>query len=91
MRIPVIVIGNREIDLRPRRVIADRAARSDDPPHRGILMTSWRLGRSPSGDVGQLAPVPLFSTRAEATEFEPSKTLKKITAKSWRGESSRAS
>jgi hypothetical protein len=33
-------------------------------------MTSWRLGRSPSGDVGQLAPVPLFSTRAEATEFE---------------------
>src|SRR3954470_7701373 len=28
---------------------------------------------SPSRDAGQLAPVPLFSTRAEAKEFEPSK------------------
>jgi len=30
--------GNCEIDLRPRRVIADRAAQPDGPLHRAILM-----------------------------------------------------
>ena len=65
--------GNREINLRARRMIADRAAQPDGPLHRAILRRSWRLCGEASRDAGQLAPVPLFSTRAEAKEFEPSK------------------
>src|SRR5690242_16624109 len=40
---------------------------------------------SPSRDAGQLAPVPLFSTRAEAKEVNHQNPLKKIIAKSWCG------
>src|SRR5204862_5369175 len=39
--------GNREINLRARRMIADRAAQPDGPLHRAILRRSWRLCGEP--------------------------------------------
>ena len=39
--------GDCEINLRSRRVIADRAAQPGGPLHRGILMRSWRLYGEP--------------------------------------------